>query len=371
MGCPMTYATVAVKLGDRGYDILVGAGLLGDAATHIAPVLPSKRVIILSDANVAALYADSLIANLKHAGIASELLVVPAGEGSKSFATFENVVEQLLKRTPDRKTTLIALGGGVVGDLTGFAASVLLRGVPFIQIPTSLLAQVDSSVGGKTAINSKNGKNLIGSFYQPRLVLADSDVLKTLPPREMKAGYAEVIKYGLIMDETFYRWCLANGAKILGGDAKAIQEAVTKSCQFKAQIVAEDEREADKRALLNFGHTFGHALEAETGFSDTLIHGEAVAIGMVMAARLSARLNLVDATLEQELAAHFKSLGMYAVPNDIGFNLNAARIASHYAEDKKAEDGMLTFIVLDAIGKARVLKQVDTNLALKVTESFL
>lgn len=364
-------ARVQVKLDGRGYAIVIGAGVLANAAEHILPVLAGKRAIILSDANVAKIYADALTKQLQAKGIVTALLTVKAGEGSKSFKNFEWVMEQLLKQKADRKTTLIALGGGVVGDLAGFAASVLLRGVPFIQIPTSLLAQVDSSVGGKTAINASMGKNLIGSFYQPQLVLADSDVLKTLPPREMKAGYAEIIKYGLIMDAEFYRWCLANGTKLLSGDQGAIQYAVEQSCRMKAAIVEADEREADKRALLNFGHTFAHALEAETGFGDKLIHGEAVAIGMVMACRLSARMGLIGAEVEQELAAHFKALGMLAVPRDVKHKWKADAIASHFSEDKKAENGALTFVVLKALGDAQVAKHVDAALALEVVSAFL
>jgi 3-dehydroquinate synthase len=363
---------VAVKLdGGRGYDIVIGSGVLAKAAEYIVPLLMGKRAIIISDANVELLYMADLREALLLQGIQVSSIKVVAGEASKSFANFEMVMESLLQQKADRKTTIIALGGGVVGDLAGFAASVLLRGVPFIQVPTSLLAQVDSSVGGKTAINSSAGKNLIGSFYQPKLVLADSNVLKTLPPREMRAGYAEIIKYGLIMDREFYRWCLANGAKLLAGNQEAIQYAVEQSCRMKAAIVEADEREADKRALLNFGHTFGHALEAETGFGEMLIHGEAVAIGMVMACRLSQRMGLADTKVEQELAAHFKALGMRSHPRDVAHEWNAAAIAAHFSEDKKAENGALTFVVLNALGDAAVAKHVDGALALDVVASFL
>lgn len=362
---------VRVELDARNYDILIGSGVLARAAEYILPVMAGRHAVIISDSNVAPLYAPALTQQLVAAGVKVDLLTVPAGEASKGFATFEWLLEALLALKPDRKTTIVALGGGVVGDLAGFAASVLLRGVPFIQIPTSLLAQVDSSVGGKTAINSKGGKNLIGSFYQPKLVLADSDALKTLPPRELRAGYAEIIKYGLIMDADFYRWCLSNAAKLLDGDAAALQEAVKQSCTMKAKIVKADEREADMRALLNFGHTFAHALEAETGYGAKLIHGEAVGIGMVMACRLSARMGLVDAKLEDELATHFAALGMLAQPRDVAHAWDASAIAAHFAEDKKAESGTLTFVVLDAIGKARVAKQVDAALALDVVASFL
>lgn len=363
-------AIVKVALEGRSYDIVVGGGLLARAAEYCLPVMAGKHAIIISDENVASLHAKTVYDSLSAAGIKVDMLTVKAGEGSKGFATFEWLLEALLGLKPDRKVTIIALGGGVVGDLVGFAASVLLRGVAFIQIPTSLLAQVDSSVGGKTAINSKAGKNLVGSFYQPKLVLADSDVLSTLPPREMRAGYAEIIKYGLIMDAEFYRWCLANAAKLLAGDKAAIEYAVLKSCEFKAAVVKADEREADMRALLNFGHTFAHALEAETGYGAKLIHGEAVAIGMVMASRLSHRMGLIGAEVEAELAAHFKQLGMLAVPTDLKHPWNAEAIAGHFAQDKKAEGGTLTFVVLDAVGKARVAKNVDASLAHTVTQSF-
>lgn len=367
-----TSHTVRVALDARGYDIQVGSGLLARAAEYVLPQLPGRRAVIISDAHVAVHYGEALSTQLRAAGVVIDVLTVPPGEGSKSFATFEWLLEALLALKPDRKTTLIALGGGVVGDLVGFAASVLLRGVPFIQVPTTLLAQVDSSVGGKTAINSRGGKNLVGSFYQPRLVLADTDTLTTLPLRELRAGYAEVIKYGLIMDADFYRWCLHHGEKILAGDASAQAEAVVKSCGFKAAIVKADEREADIRALLNFGHTFAHALEAETGYGATLIHGEAVAIGMVMACRLSARLQLIAPQVEAELTAHFRALGMMATPTDLpGVAWDADRIAAHFSEDKKAEAGTLTFILLDSVGAARVAKQVDAALARDVVASYL
>lgn len=362
--------TLRVALDDRSYDIVIGSGLIATAGARIAAI--ATHVIVVTDSNVMGHYGKALEASLKAAGVRSTGIVVPAGESSKSFRAFEQLMEKILALKPDRKTALVALGGGVIGDLTGFAASTLLRGVPFIQIPTSLLAQVDSSVGGKTAINASTGKNLIGSFYQPRLVLADIDTLKTLPPRELRAGYAEIIKYGLIADAAFYQWCLSHGQKLLDGDVISLQQAVMKSCAMKSAIVEADEREADTRALLNFGHTFAHALEAETGFSDTLLHGEAVAIGMVMACRLSASMGLIDRTVESELMAHFTALGMKAEPNDVkGAHWRAVRIATHFASDKKAEGGALTFVVLQAIGQAAVAKKVDPQLALDVVESYL
>ena len=271
-----------MKLGARSYDILVGEGLLARAAEYITPKLASPRVIIVTDTTVGPHYATKLAQALQPQGIRVDTLAVPAGEGSKSFASLEQLLDKLLALSPDRKTTILALGGGVVGDLAGFAASILLRGVPFIQIPTTLLAQVDSSVGGKTAVNAKAGKNLIGSFYQPKLVLADTDTLKTLSPRELRCGYAEIIKYGLIMDGDFYHWCLKYGADVVAGKPEQVRYAVLQSCGMKSRIVGEDELESAARALLNFGHTFGHALEAETGYGDKLLHGEAVAVGMVM-----------------------------------------------------------------------------------------
>lgn len=364
--------TVRVALAERSYDIMVGSGVLARAAEYVLPVLPSKRVILVSDATVAGLYAAPLEANLVAAGIAVQRVTVAPGEGSKSFATLELLMEELLALRPDRKTTLIALGGGVVGDLVGFAASILLRGVPFIQVPTTLLAQVDSSVGGKTAINARAGKNLVGSFYQPLLVLADLDVLKTLPPRELRAGYAEIIKYGLLGDVEFYRWCLANGAALLAGDVAALQTAVVASCRAKAAIVGADERESDQRALLNFGHTFAHALEAEVGYDSAVLnHGEAVAIGMVMACRLSAAMGKISPEVEQQLAAHFKALHMPATPRDVNKAWDAGNIARHFAGDKKAEAGALTFVVLDALGKAVVAKGVDEAQAARVVASFV
>lgn len=361
--------TLKLKLGARSYDIVVGANLLANAASWVMPQLPGKRAIIVTDSHVGKLYAGTLEAALPD--MQTAVVTVHAGEGSKSFHTLEQLMDQLLALQPDRKTTILALGGGVVGDLAGFAASILLRGVPFIQIPTTLLAQVDSSVGGKTAINAKAGKNLVGSFYQPKLVLADTDTLKTLPVRERRSGYAEIIKYGLIMDAPFYQWCLNHGADVVAGAEKEVTHAVLRSCQMKAHIVGEDELESASRALLNFGHTFGHALEAETGYSEKLLHGEAVAIGMVMACRLSAQMGLIDGVLEKQLAAHLRSVGLPAEPKDVGHAWNVDGIARHFAQDKKAEHGALTFVVLEKLGTATVAKKVDAALAHAVVASFV
>lgn len=367
----MQMAQVKVALGDTSYEIVVGEGAFEQAGALLKPLLPGKRVFVLSDVNVSVLYGARIQSSLEKAGFISRMFLVPAGEGSKSFEHYQHLLEQMLAEGPDRKTTILALGGGVVGDLAGFIASTLLRGVPFVQVPTSLLAQVDSSVGGKTAINATHGKNLIGSFYQPKLVIADTGVLKTLPGREIRAGYAEIIKYGLIMDEAFYRWCLANGHGVVAGDASAQQRAIVASCQFKAEVVKADEREANRRAILNFGHTFAHALEAETGFSDVLLHGEAVAIGMVMACRLSAKLGILDAAVEAELAGHLKQLGMKSYPKEVSVEWDVARIVAHFSEDKKAEDGKLTFVALSGVGNAVVVKDVSPQLVQEVVVSYL
>lgn len=366
-----TATTVPVALGERSYSIFIGSGLLKRAGELCAPVLKQKRVIIVSDEQVARHYRQPLEASLSEAGIRHDCITVPAGEGSKSFAGFERLMNALLALQPDRKTTLIALGGGVVGDLCGFAASVLLRGVEFIQIPTTLLAQVDSSVGGKTGINAPAGKNLVGSFHQPRLVLIDTDSLSTLADREMKAGYAEVLKYGLINDAPFFDWLEDHGPAVLNREPAALTKAIETSCCAKAAIVAADEREGDVRALLNLGHTFGHALEAETGFSDKLLHGEAVAIGMVMAARLSYIMGVCDASVEPRILAHLQRLGMPALPRDIQKRWNADAICRHFASDKKAEGGKLTFILLEAIGRSKIIHNVSPTLAKEAVTQML
>ena len=289
---------------------------------------------------------------------------MPAGESSKEFGAFGRLMNELLDRRPDRKTTLVALGGGVVGDLAGFAAAVLLRGLDFIQVPTTLLAQVDSSVGGKTGINTRHGKNLVGAFYQPRLVLADTDVLDTLPKRELLAGYAEVAKYGLIDAPEFFAWCEQNGAAVLSGDAAKRTYAIEQSCLAKARIVAADERETtDLRALLNLGHTFAHALEAETGFGPDLLHGEAVGTGMAMAFDLSARLGLCPAADAGRVRRHLGAVGLpmrlRSIGGDNRRNWDAARLIDHMRGDKKAEGGKLAFILARGIGKAFVSREVD------------
>ncbi len=360
----MSVRTIRVELAGRSYDIAIGPGLIDQAGALSRPLLAAPKVTIVSDETVAPLYGARLAASFDKAGIKASTVTVPAGENSKEFGAFGRLMNELLDQRPDRRTTLVALGGGVVGDLTGFAASVLLRGVDFIQVPTTLLAQVDSSVGGKTGINTRHGKNLVGTFYQPRLVLADTDVLDTLPRRELLAGYAEVAKYGLIDDPAFFAWCEANGAAVLSGDAAKRTYAIEQSCLAKARIVAADERETtDLRALLNLGHTFGHALEAETGFGSDLLHGESVGTGMAMAFDLSARLGLCPAADAERVRRHLGAVGLpmrlRAIGGDNRRSWDAARLIEHMRGDKKAEGGRLTFVLARGIGKAFVSREVD------------
>jgi len=358
------FRTVHVDLAGRGYDIAIGPGLIDRAGALSTGLLTAPRVTIVSDETVAPLYGERLAASFRNAGAKATLVTVPAGESSKEFASFGRLLGDLLDSRPDRKSTLVALGGGVVGDLTGFAASVLLRGVDFIQVPTTLLAQVDSSVGGKTGINTRHGKNLVGTFYQPRLVLADTAVLDTLPRRELLAGYAEVAKYGLIDDPGFFAWCEKNGAAVLAGDAAARTHAIEQSCLAKARIVVADERETtDLRALLNLGHTFGHALEAETDFGPDLLHGEAVAAGMAMAFDLSVRLGLCPAADARRVRTHLAEVGLPMRLRSIGGDnrrvWDAARLIGHMRGDKKAEGGRLAFVLARGIGGAFVSREVD------------
>jgi 3-dehydroquinate synthase len=360
----MSLRTIRVELAGRSYDIAIGPGLIDQAGTLSRPLLAAPKVTIVSDETVAPLYGARLAASFDKAGIKASTVTVPAGENSKEFGAFGRLMNELLDQRPDRRTTLVALGGGVVGDLTGFAASVLLRGVDFIQVPTTLLAQVDSSVGGKTGINTRHGKNLVGTFYQPRLVLADTGVLDTLPRRELLAGYAEVAKYGLIDDPAFFAWCEANGGAVLSGDAAKRTYAIEQSCLAKARIVAADERETtDLRALLNLGHTFGHALEAETGFGSDLLHGESVGTGMAMAFDLSARLGLCPATDAERVRRHLGAVGLpmrlRAIGGDNRRSWDATRLIEHMRGDKKAEGGRLTFVLARGIGKAFVSREVD------------
>tara|TARA_B100000315_G_scaffold186829_1_gene176352 strand:+ start:3899 stop:5017 length:1119 start_codon:yes stop_codon:yes gene_type:complete len=355
-----SYETLTVELGERSYDIHVGNGLLAEAGALIKPVIRSQRLIIVTDENVAPLYLASLETSLKAAGLTAESIVLPAGEQTKSITYFEQLIEQILAKKIDRKGTLIALGGGVIGDLTGYAASAVLRGIDFVQVPTTLLSQVDSSVGGKTGINSSHGKNLIGAFYQPRLVLADIDTLDSLPQREMLAGYAEVAKYGLIDDPEFFAWLERTGNDLCDGNKDHRRQAVVMSCKSKAKIVVEDETEQGRRALLNLGHTFGHTLEAETGFSDKLLHGEAVGLGICLAFDLSAHLGLCPQDDAERVRAHYAAVGLPTSPIEIaGVMWHTDALLDHMQSDKKVEDGKVTFILARAIGEAFVARDTD------------
>jgi len=353
-------SVLQLDLGERSYDIVVGDGLIDGAGERIAPPLSHPSVVVITDENVEKRWLGPFERSLANAGIGFRSIVLPAGETTKSFSQFERLVEDLLSGGIDRKTCLIALGGGVIGDITGFAAAVTLRGLDFIQVPTTLLAQVDSSVGGKTGINTGQGKNLVGAFYQPRLVLADTATLDTLPERELLAGYAEVVKYGLIDDAPFFEWCESNGRRLLDGDAQARRYAVHHCCEAKARIVAEDERETGVRALLNLGHTFGHALEAESGYGDALLHGEAVAIGTLMAFALSHRMGLCSGQDAGRVEAHFEAAGLKADLKGIAdASWSPERLVGHMGKDKKVEAGTIAFILTRGIGQAFITRDVD------------
>jgi len=358
-----TSQTVSVDLGDRAYDIVVEPGALARLGALVKPLLARDFVVIVTDANVADHHLNAARAALKAEGIASEAIILPAGEATKSFAMLDNLCGQLLDLGVERSDIVIALGGGVIGDLTGFAASILRRGVRFVQVPTTLLAQVDSSVGGKTAINVPQGKNLIGAFYQPALVVADVSLLDTLPRRQLLAGYAEVVKYGALGDASFFAWLEENGAGLLaggdnGGPLRA--ESVARSCKAKAAIVARDEREAGERALLNLGHTFGHALEAATGFSDRLLHGEGISIGMGLAFDLSAALGFAKIEDAIRLRSHLAAVGLPVVLGDIdGPALAADDLVAHMMQDKKVTRGELNLVLARGIGDAFVEKNVS------------
>ncbi|TYO89996.1 3-dehydroquinate synthase [Oceanicella actignis] len=353
-------STVEAPFGARSYRIEIGPGLLAEAGAHAAPLLPRPRTAVITDENVARAQLPALRAGLAAAGIEADELIVPAGEGSKSMAELTRVVEWLLDRRIERDDLIIALGGGVIGDLVGFAAAILRRGVGFVQIPTSLLAQVDSSVGGKTGVNAPQGKNLIGAFHQPRLVLADTDALRTLPRRELLAGYAEVAKYGLLGDADFFAWLETHGPALRDGDDAARIEAVRRSVEAKVRIVARDETERGERALLNLGHTFGHALEAATGYGERLLHGEGVAIGCVLAFALSARLGLCAQEEPSRVAAHLSRMGLPTRLADIPGPLpDAEGLMALMAQDKKVRAGRPTFILARGIGRAFVARDVD------------
>ena len=355
----MTHDTLRVDLGARSYDILIGADLIPAAGRHVAPLLHRKRVAIVSDATVAAHHLGALREGLASEGIESAALELPPGEGTKSWAQLQHVVEWLLSQRIERRDVVLALGGGVIGDLVGFAAAILRRGVRFVQVPTSLLAQVDSSVGGKTGINSPAGKNLVGAFHQPSLVLADIAALDTLSDRDFRAGYGEVVKYGLLGDADFFGWLEVYGTKLASGDRALRAEAVRRSCRMKADIVARDETEQGDRALLNLGHTFCHALEAATGYSDRLLHGEGVAIGCALAFELSSRLGLCAQEDPSRVRAHLRDMALKTDLADIPGDLpDADGLLDLMAQDKKVVDGALTFILARGIGRAFVTRDV-------------
>ena len=353
-------AVIPVAIAGAPYDVRIETGLLAKAGEHCRPFLRKGSVAVVTDENVAAAWRETVAASFAAVGIASEWLVLPAGESTKSWEHLARLVDWLLAQEIERKDNIVALGGGVIGDLTGFAASMVKRGCGFIQMPTTLLAQVDSSVGGKTAINTPAGKNLVGAFHQPSLVLADPLALDTLPLRDTRAGYAEVIKYGLIDDAPFFEWCEANGAALLAGDASARETAIACSVAAKARIVAADEKEtAGIRALLNLGHTFGHALEAETGFSERLLHGEGVALGMVLAARYSARQGLMSGQEAGRIVAHIEGVGLPASLGVLGLDCDGRKLADHMLHDKKMDAGTLPFLLMRGIGETFLAKDVD------------
>ncbi len=354
---------VHVALG-RGYDIAIGCGLVARAGALLAPLLPQKRAMIVTDESVAALHLPALLGGLREVGIEAGVAVLPPGEASKSLDGFDRVTTALLRSGVERRSTVIALGGGVVGDLAGYAAASVLRGLPFVQIPTTLLAQVDSSVGGKTGINTPFGKNLLGAFHQPLAVLADTATLATLPARELRAGYAEILKAGLIGDASLFEWCLAHGAPMLAGDAALQAEAVARACAFKAGIVGEDEREElpqDGRALLNLGHTFAHALEAELRYDGRLLHGEAVAIGLGLALRLSQRLGHASGDDAATVIAHLECVGLparIASLSGAGVSFSAQSLLAQMRRDKKMRDGSLGFVLSRGVGRAFTSSEV-------------
>jgi 3-dehydroquinate synthase len=355
-------SSVTVGLSAASYDIEIKHGLIERAGERLANFARNGRLVVVTDSNVAEAVLPRFSAALAHAGIVADPIILPAGEATKSWTHLAALCDALMTREIDRSDHIIALGGGMIGDLTGFAAAILKRGCNFIQIPTTLLAQVDSSVGGKTAINTKAGKNLVGAFHQPRLVLIDPSALDTLPMRERRAGYAEVVKYGLLGDAAFFDWCETYGQRVLAGDADALSYAIETSVRAKAEIVAADEREThDVRALLNLGHTFGHALEAETGFSDRLLHGEAVAAGMALAFAFSARQTICSTPDADRVAAHLRAAGLPDGLRAAGVKASGATLVGHMLHDKKKSGNTLPFILVRGIGQAYVDKSVSLD----------
>ena len=355
----MALNVVPVDLGARSYEVRIGEGLIAAMGAELSPLLKRRKVAVVTDEAVAGLHLMRLAKSLEQAGIAMTALALPPGEATKGWEQFARCVEWLLEQKIERRDVVVAFGGGVVGDLVGFAAAVLRRGVRFVQVPTTLLAQVDSSVGGKTGINTAQGKNLVGAFHQPSLVLADIGVLDTLAPRDFLAGYGEVVKYGLLGDASFFAWLEANGAAMAGGDRAARLHAVTRSVEMKAGIVSRDETEEGERALLNLGHTFCHALERATGYSGRLLHGEGVAIGCALAFEVSQRMGLCSQEAPSRVRAHLKAMGMKCDLRDIPGDLPGAEaLLGLMGQDKKVVDGKLRFILVRDIGAAFVADDV-------------
>jgi 3-dehydroquinate synthase len=368
---PRPHSTITVELGPRSYDILIGRGVIDRAGFELAERYPDTRIAIVTDETVARLHLAALTASLAAAGVEHITVTVPPGEASKSFDGLAAVVDGMLAARIERGDIVLAFGGGVVGDLGGFAAAVFRRGLRFVQVPTTLLAQVDSSIGGKTGINTKRGKNLVGAFHQPQLVLADAGVLDSLPPRVFNSGYAEVAKIALIGDPEFFIWLTANWRAVAAGWPER-EHAIATACRAKAETVAADEREEGKRALLNLGHTFGHALEAAAGYSDRLYHGEAVSIGMVLAHRFSARLGLAPEDDIRRVVAHLADVGLPTAIADIpGDRPDVETLMSHIAQDKKVSRGRLTFILTRGIGQAFIANDVaDTDVRAFLEETL-
>ena len=362
-----------INLKENSYDIIIEHGLLSELGALISKKFGKPKTFIVTDSNIAVHWLKQTIESLSAQGMSPKVLEVPVGESTKSFINLEKIIDQLLESKVDRDSVLIALGGGVIGDLAGFAGAVTLRGIKVIQVPTTLLSQVDSSVGGKTGVNVRQGKNLVGSFHQPSLVAIDTQVLQTLPSRQLFAGYAEVLKYGLIKDRSFFDWLELNGKKVLEGDKLAQQFAIFTSCRIKAEIVEADEKEKNLRAILNFGHTFGHALEAEAGYDGNLLHGEAVSIGMVLAIELSKSLGYLSGQDAGRAVEYIRNIGLPTNINSIegSTSWHPDGIIQHMQHDKKVSNGQLRFVLIKGIGEAYLTAGVERNDIYRVIEKSL
>ncbi len=361
-----------VELGARSYTIKLGTDLIPNAGPILAPLIHSSHAVVVTDENVSKFWLDPFYTSLISEGIRVNSVILPPGEETKTFSSLQKLLDKLFDLTISRKTVLIALGGGVIGDITGFAAAVALRGIDYVQVPTTLLSQVDSSVGGKTGINNKHGKNLIGAFHQPLYVISDMNTLDTLPPRELLAGYAEIIKHAIIRDSSFFDWLLCNGNSIISGNKQFQREAVLKSCTIKAQIVKTDELEKSERMLLNMGHTFGHAFEVASGYSGNLLHGEAVAIGIVIAIDLSVRMGLCSKNDLNKVRNHFREIGLPIGLKEIAAgNWSAEGLIKNMLQDKKAEAGNLAFILSGGIGNSLVSREVSHKDLMEILTCYL